>query len=346
VNSAGLAVDPVCGYARVDAILTSAAVRRRTALGREARAGRGIIVAMKFVCYREFDDPSEPVHPGIVVGARVLPLARLVAVSESIRPQNLSVPEDIYDLIGLLPTYALVVKELAKLKVLDQLWQEVGVTLAPPIPRPNRLFGIGRNYADHAAEQGSDPPIEEPIVFMKASTSVIGSGQPIVVPEWAERVDFEGELAVVIGLAGKDIEESNARRHIAGYTLVNDVTERNMQTRDMARSYPWFRSKSIDTFCPMGPCIVTADEIRDPQDLRLVTSVNGELKQDANTSQMIHGIPKLISWLSKLFALEAGDVIATGTPAGIGPLKPGDTVTVTVPEIGTLSNPVVGAYGQ
>jgi len=172
---------------------------------------------MKFVCYREFDDPSEPVHPGIVAGSKVLPLARLVAVAEAIRPQGLTVPDDIYELIGLLPTYAQVVKELSKGRVLDQIWQEVGVTLAPPIPRPNRLFCIGRNYLDHAAEQNSDPPLEEPIVFLKASSSVIASGQPIVIPDWAERVDFEGELAVVIGLAGKDIAEADANRHIAGY---------------------------------------------------------------------------------------------------------------------------------
>lgn len=301
---------------------------------------------MKFVCYREFDDPAEPVHPGIVAGSKVLPLARLVAVAESIRPQGLNVPDDIYELIGLLPTYAVALKELQRVKVLDHIWQEVGVTLAPPIPRPNRLFCIGRNYVDHAAEQNAAPPMEEPIVFQKASTSVIASGSPIVIPEWAEQVDYEGELAVVIGLAGKDVAEADAMRHIAGYTLINDVTERTMQKRDMARGYPWFRSKSIDTFGPMGPAIITADEIRDPHNLRLTTEVNGEVKQEANTALLIHKIPKLIAWLSRYFGLEPGDVIATGTPAGVGPLKAGDTVTVTIPEIGTLSNPVQGAFGR
>ena len=298
---------------------------------------------MKFICYREFDDPEEPIHPGIVIGTKVLPLARVLTVSEAIHPQNLTIPDDLFELIGMLPTFAKVVKDLAASKILDQLWQEVGVTLAPPLPRPNRIFGIGRNYVEHTRETGHEPPLDEPIVFLKASTSVIASGQSIVIPSWAERVDFEGELAVVIGLAGKDIPREQAMRHVAGYTLFNDVTERAMQTRDIAKSQPWFRSKSIDTFGPLGPVLVTADEIRDPAKLTLRTEVNDKVVQEASLRDLIHPVEELIAFLSRHFALEPGDVIATGTPPGIGPLAAGDIVRVTVPEIGTLANPVVAA---
>ncbi len=296
---------------------------------------------MRFICYREFDDPEEPIHPGIVLGTKVLPLARVLTVAEAINPQGLTIPDDLFELIALLPTFGKTVKELQRTRVLDQLWQEVGVTLAAPLPRPNRIFGIGRNYAEHAKETGAEVPVDEPIVFLKASTSVIASGKAIVIPEYAEQVDFEGELAVVIGLAGKDIPREEAMKHVAGYTLMNDVTERLMQRRDMAKGLPWFRAKSIDTFGPMGPALVTADEIKNPQNLTIRTEVNGEVRQEANTRDMIHPIDKLISWLSQYFALEPGDVIATGTPSGIGPLKAGDTVSVTIPEIGTLSNPVI-----
>lgn len=295
---------------------------------------------MKYICYREFDDPAEPIHPGVVVDNRVLPLARVAAVAEAINPKGLAVPDDLFELIALLPQYAQTVKDLLRHRILDKMWQEVGVTLAAPIPRPNRIFGIGRNYAEHARELGNPVP-EEPVAFLKAASSVIASGQSIVYPAWAEQVDFEGELAVVIGTPGKDIAAGDAMRHVAGYTLVNDVTERSLQNRDKARGLPWLRSKSIDTFCPMGPALITADEIKDPHDLELTTEVNGDVRQKANTGEMLHKIPALIAYLSKYFALETGDVIATGTPAGVGPVQPGDTVTVSIREIGALTNTVV-----
>lgn len=298
---------------------------------------------MRFVCYREFDDPTEPIHPGIISGSKVLPLARVAAVAEAIKPSALTVPDDLFELISQLPLYAAAIKDLSRRKILDALWQEVGVALAPPVPRPNRLLCIGRNYVEHAKELGNDAPMEEPIVFQKASSAVIASGQPIVIPEWAGRVDYEGELAVVIGTGGKDIALDLAMNHIAGYTIFNDVTERSMQQRDMSRGLPWFRSKSIDTFGPLGPALVTPDEIGDPYALTITTEVNGKVVQSASTGDMIHRIDKLISWLSQAFALEPGDVIATGTPAGVGPIVPGDHVTVAISKIGTLTNPVVGA---
>lgn len=296
---------------------------------------------MKFVYYKEFDDPQEPTFPGLMYQGKTLPLARVLAVAEAFHPRGLSIPGDPNLLVAALPAYAAVVKELEKSRTLDLIWQEAGVTLAAPLPRPNRILAIGRNYAEHAKELGNDAPTE-PIVFQKASSSVIASGSPIVLPPHVGRVDFEGELAVVLGKGGKNIPESEALSLVAGYTLFNDVTARDEQKRAQARSLPWFLSKSYDTFGPMGPCLVTADEIPDPHNLTLTLSVNGEIKQQANTGDMIFSLPRLIAYLSQHLALEPGDVIATGTPPGVGPLHAGDTVEVRIPEIGTLTNPVIG----
>ena len=296
---------------------------------------------MKLVCYKEFDDPLEPVLPGLLYRNKTLPLNRVIAVAEAIHPRGLSVPADMNAVVARLPAFAEAVQELMRGKMLDLIWQEVGVLPAAPLPRPNRILAIGRNYADHAREQNSDVP-EEPIVFQKASSTVIGPGQPIVIPPHIGRVDFEGELAVVIGKTGRSVPESEAMSLVAGYTLMNDVTARDEQKRAIGRSLPWFLSKSYDTFGPMGPCLVTADEIPDPQALQITTTVNGEVKQQARTADMIFSIPKLIAFISQRMALEPGDVIPTGTPSGIGPLHPGDIVEVHIAEIGTLSNPVIG----
>ncbi len=296
---------------------------------------------MKFVCYKEFDDPQEPILPGIFEEGKTLPLARVVAVAEALAPKGLTVPSDLHQVIARLPSYAGAVRALAKARVLDKLWREAAVTLLAPLPSPHRILAIGRNYGDHAKELGNEVP-DEPIVFQKASTSVIADGQPIVLPPHIGRVDFEGELAVVIGTAGRNVPESEAMSLVAGYTLLNDVTARDEQKRAIGKSLPWFLSKSYDTFCPLGPYLVTPDEIPDPQNLLLTLTVNGEVKQQTNTSEMLFSIPALISYLSHHFALAPGDVIATGTPPGVGPLQPGDLVEVRIAEIGTLANPVIG----
>ncbi len=295
---------------------------------------------MKFVCYKEFDDPLEPTFPGLIYKGKTLPLARVVAVAEAFHPRGLQAPDDLNALIGLLPSIAAAVKDLEKKKVLDLIWQEVGVTIVAPLPRPNRILAIGRNYADHAKELGNDVP-DTPIVFLKPSTAVISSGENIVLPTGKGKIEHEGELAVVIGKGGKHVPEDEALGLVAGYTLCNDVTARDQQKRDFAKGLPWFLSKGYDTFAPLGPCLVTPDEIKDPQDLEITVKVNGEVRQKANTSLMIFSIAKLISYLSDQFALEPGDVIITGSPSGIGPLVSGDVVEVSIPEIGTLSNPVV-----
>lgn len=296
---------------------------------------------MKFVCFKEFDDPQEPFLPGILHKDKTLPLARVVGMAEALHPRGLSVPSDLGEIIGMLPAYAAALKDLEKARLLDKLWPEAGAAPAAPLPRPNRILAIGRNYSEHAREMGSDIP-DEPIVFQKASSSVIASGQPIVLPSHLGRIDFEGELAVVIGTGGKNVPESEALSLVAGYTLFNDVTARDEQKRAIARSLPWFLSKSHDTFGPMGPCLVTPDEIKDPQALTLTLTVNGEIKQRANTAEMLFSVAFLIAYLSRQLALEPGDLIATGTPPGVGPLQSGDIVEVSIPEIGTLSNPVIG----
>lgn len=213
--------------------------------------------------------------------------------------------------------------------------------LLAPLPRPNRIFGIGRNYAEHARELGNAVPEDEPIVFLKGSETVVGPNAPIEIPENAGRVDFEGELLVVIGTGGKHIAESDAMKHIAGYSVFNDVTAREIQRAAQDKKRPWFIGKSLDTFGPLGPFLVTPDEIPDPHNLRLTLTVNGETRQNDTTGSMIYSIPFLIAHLSRYFALHPGDVIATGTPSGVGPIVPGDTVTVTVEGVGTLSNPVI-----
>jgi 2-keto-4-pentenoate hydratase/2-oxohepta-3-ene-1,7-dioic acid hydratase in catechol pathway len=199
---------------------------------------------------------------------------------------------------------------------------------------PSKVIAIGRNYADHAKEMGNEAPAE-PIVFLKPSTSVIGSGEAIAYPEkLTERVDFEGELAVVIGRLCREVPVERAYDVIFGYTCANDVTARDLQAKDGQ----WTRAKGFDTFCPLGPWIETS---LDPSDLALTTSVNGELRQSARTSLLLHDIPALIAHVSAFMTLLPGDVILTGTPAGVGPLSVGDEVSVGIEGIGTLTNRVV-----
>jgi len=216
-----------------------------------------------------------------------------------------------------------------------------GARLLAPIPRPPRIIALGLNYAAHAEETGKKPP-KDPIFFVKASTAVIGPEEPVVHPKGVGRVDHEVELAAVIGRGGRRISRRAAPKHIAGYTILNDVTARDMQNRDLATSRPWFLSKSFDTFAPMGPCLALPDEISEPADLDLVLRVNGEVRQKSNTRDLIFKVADLIQRLSRHVTLEPGDVIATGTPSGISPVRPGDVMEAEVERIGVLRNPVVG----
>jgi 2-keto-4-pentenoate hydratase/2-oxohepta-3-ene-1,7-dioic acid hydratase in catechol pathway len=216
--------------------------------------------------------------------------------------------------------------------------------LRAPITHPKKIACVGLNYADHAREQGSEPPAA-PIFFLKSHNTICGPGDPIRLPPNSEKVDYEAEFAVVIGKRGKSIPESEAHKYIAGYTILHDVSARDMQFGDGQ----WYRGKSCDTFAPTGPWIVTADEIADIDNLRISLTLNDETLQDSNTSNLIFKVPFLIGYLSQSVTWEVGDLISTGTPPGVGVfrkppvfLKAGDKVAVSVEGIGTLTNPVVG----
>jgi 2-keto-4-pentenoate hydratase/2-oxohepta-3-ene-1,7-dioic acid hydratase in catechol pathway len=204
--------------------------------------------------------------------------------------------------------------------------------LAPCLP--TKIVCVGRNYAEHARELGSTPPAE-PLLFFKPPSAVIGPGDDIVYPPQSKRVDYEGELAVVIGRRCRNVAADRARDYVRGFTVFNDVTARDLQKTDDQ----WARAKGFDTFAAIGPCIVDG---LDPSALRIRTTLNGDVKQDASTSEMLVDVWSLIEFASAAFTLEPGDVLATGTPSGIGPMQPGDEVTVEIEGIGKLTNRVVG----
>jgi|SRR5687768_4907520 len=204
--------------------------------------------------------------------------------------------------------------------------------LLPPV-NPGKIVCIGRNYADHAKELGNEPPAE-PIIFLKPPSAVIGPEGMIVIPPQSQRVDFEGELAIVVGKTARNIRASEWRDYVAGFTCANDVTARDLQKKDVQ----FTRGKSFDTFLPLGPCLSTDV---DSTAARLITRVNGEVRQDGNTKAMIFGCDRIFEFISSVMTLNPGDVILTGTPAGVGPLKSGDTVEVEIEGIGTLRNVVI-----
>src|SRR5579859_3407368 len=206
------------------------------------------------------------------------------------------------------------------------------VRLLAPI-LPSKVICIGKNYADHVAEMGGDPP-PEPVIFLKPSTAVCGPGDPVARPaRLSARVDYEGELAVVIGRLCRQVPPERVAEVIFGYTCANDVTARDLQARDGQ----WTRAKGFDTFCPLGPWIETGV---DPADLELTTRLNGEVRQRSRTSLLLHDVPALVAYVSDVMTLLPGDVLLTGTPAGVGPMDKGDEVSVSIEGIGTLTNPV------
>ncbi|GAA1694499.1 fumarylacetoacetate hydrolase family protein [Kribbella sp. NPDC056951] len=204
--------------------------------------------------------------------------------------------------------------------------------LAPVIPR-SKVVCVGRNYAAHAAELGNEVP-KEPMIFLKPNTSVVGPLDGIVYPEQTNDLQFEGELAIVIGRICRDLPKERAEEVIFGYTIANDVTARDLQKSDGQ----WARAKGYDTFCPLGPWIQTDLDVAD---LRVTTTLNGETKQDGRTSQFIFDIPTVLAYITSFTTLLPGDVVLTGTPAGVGPMLPGDSVAVTVEGLGTLTNRVI-----
>jgi 2,4-didehydro-3-deoxy-L-rhamnonate hydrolase len=213
-----------------------------------------------------------------------------------------------------------------------------------PIPRPGKIVCVGLNYRDHAEEQGAELPAA-PLLFAKFPTSLIGPGDPIVIPTIVTRCDYEAELGVVLGETVRNVSRENALEAVAGYVVANDVSARDLQFGDGQ----WTRGKSPDTFCPVGP-LVPASEVPDPHALPIRALLNGEAVQDSTTANLIFGIDEIISYASQTSTLEAGDLILTGTPAGVGVfrdpprlLQPGDEITIEIDGVGTLTNPVVGA---
>ena len=217
------------------------------------------------------------------------------------------------------------------------------VMLQAPIPNPNKILCIGLNYSDHAAESGLPLP-QYPIVFTKYNNTLIAHGDSIVLPKVSHQVDYEAELGFVIGKRGHYISEDDALSYVAGYLPINDVSARDYQNR----TSQWTIGKTFDTFGPMGPALVTSDEVPDPHNLRISLSIGDEVLQDSNTSKLIFNVPQLIASLSEVMTLEPGDIVSTGTPPGVGMarkpprfMKAGDVVSITIERLGTLTNPVI-----
>ncbi len=211
-----------------------------------------------------------------------------------------------------------------------------------PIARPGKIVCVGLNYSDHAEEQGAELP-SAPLLFAKFTTALSGPGDPIVIPSHVTKCDYEAELGVVIGSTVKDVSKENALEAVAGYVVANDVSARDLQFSDGQ----WTRGKSPDTFCPVGP-LVSADEVGDPHALWIRAILNGETVQDSTTANLIFGIDEIVSYISRTSTLEAGDLILTGTPAGVGVfrepqrlLQPGDEIRIEIDRVGSLTNPVV-----
>ncbi|HZQ66781.1 MAG TPA: fumarylacetoacetate hydrolase family protein [Gaiellaceae bacterium] len=214
-----------------------------------------------------------------------------------------------------------------------------------PIERPGKIVCVGLNYRDHAEEQGAPLP-EAPLLFAKWQNTLIGPGEAIVIPPIVTKCDYEAELGVVIGARARDVSAENALEAVAGYICLNDVSARDLQFADKQ----WTRGKSPDTFCPVGPRLVPRDEVPDPQNLAIRAVLNGETMQESTTANMVFGVADLIAYITQTITLEPGDLIATGTPAGVGAfrdppvfMQPGDEITIEIEGLGTLTNPVTGA---
>lgn len=285
---------------------------------------------MKLVTFKE----GSRAKAGAVIGNSILDLSAALPFLPSTCDELLR--------RGLLPEVQNLVDNASELE--RALFKPLKNThLFPPILKPSKIICLGLNYRSHAEEQGKEPP-KQPLIFAKAPSALAGPFDDIEIRQWITHVDYEAELAVVIGTAGVCISESTAMNHVAGYMVFNDVTARKFQKEDGQ----WFRSKSFDTFAPCGPWLVSKDEVPDPQNLSIKLTLNGEIMQEGNTADMVFSTPELISFISKAMALFPGDIISTGTPAGVGVfrdpkvfLKDGDIVEVEISEIGRIRNRVV-----
>jgi len=292
---------------------------------------------MKLVSYRTREafagEPGRADNLGVVLAGAVVPA---FALGEHIAP---SMSDLLRDWPGSLEPLAAAVAGIGDKPPRVLNFEQL--ELLAPVPRPGKIVAAGVNYHAHASEGGRDAP-EQPVLFAKLTTSVIGHGAEIKwSTELTQAVDYEAELAVVIGKTARRLAVGEALEYVAGYTCLNDVSARDLQFADRQ----FVRGKSLDTFCPMGPWLVTSDEVGDPQNLRVQCIVNGEVVQDASTSEMVAGVAELISFCSQAFTLEPGDVISTGTPSGVGwyreprlLLKDGDEVVIDIERVGRLVN--------
>lgn len=284
-------------------------------------------------------------HAGIVVGDEVLDVTALAATGAASAGEWLESHSRLEDALDL---YRLGVEKLSALvdahKESGPLLPLDSIKLNPPVLRPGKILAVGLNYAAHAAEQNIKPP-ESPLIFSKNVTALIAADEPIQLPHASERVDYEAELAFVIGREARSVSAEDAFDYVAGYTIVNDVTARDLQ----AREKQWVRAKGLDTFAPCGPWLVTQDEIADPHALDISLRVNGELRQQSNTSDLIFKIAQLVEFISQDLTLRPGDIVSTGTPSGVGVfmdppiyLQGGEQIEITIAGIGQLRNPVAG----
>lgn len=279
---------------------------------------------------------------GLLFEDRTLNLTKGIQLFSSIYEEGINIPTLIEELLCIENLALYLEKVLIFIKhhnLINTLSVDV-YKILPPITRPSKIIALGRNYLEHAKETGYNAP-KEPIFFSKSVSSIIGHDERIIYPTWLTRVDPEVELGVIIGKKAKNIPEETAINYVLGYTIINDVTARDMQTEDLKISNPWFRSKSFDTFCPIGPYLVLKEQVQDPHNLNIELRVNGTVRQKDNTKNLIFKIPYIISYITRHMTLEPGDIIATGTPSGIAPIKPGDIIEAEIEGIGILKNIVV-----
>ncbi len=282
---------------------------------------------MRFVTFRRGGAVPEP---GVLKGTKVIGLKSLGynTLIEVIEKWDDARPQ---------------IEGLLKNAMADAFEELSAVHLTAPILRPNKLLCVGLNYRDHAIESKMEIP-KVPTIFNKFASSIIGPGETIILPKKSEKPDYEAEFAVVIGKGGRHIPEDKWKEHVFGYTILNDVSARDYQLA----TTQWLMGKTFDTFAPMGPAVVTGDEISDPHNLDIKMTIGGVVLQNSNTKHLIFNIPTLIAYISSVCTLEPGDIISTGTPAGVGLgynpprwLKPGDECVVSVQELGELRNPCV-----
>ena len=239
-------------------------------------------------------------------------------------------------------TFAEVIAAVREYRSLDDLIIREPFSWQLPVQRPTKILCLGRNYRAHAAELNNTVP-EAPMYFAKVPSSLLPHQGHIRIPAGVGRVDHELELALVIGKRGANIPESKAMEHVAGYTIANDITAREMQREEQKKGKPWTLAKGMDTFCPLGPWLVPAGSVADPHNLTLELKVDGEVRQKGSTAYMVYGIPELIAYISRYMTLEPGDLLLTGTPEGVGPIQPGNRIEGSIDGLGTLENGVVQA---